>query len=136
MSNLSLSTVRVSIPLECMKDVYNMKIIGYDILFYVNKDKLNNFNSSIKKAGLNIVSKIYKLHVSAPSKAVFESIFKKYLNSIQYDDRSNPNRFIATLKIDNEDEYNKYLDLDCDICLVKPFKTTYNNWMTNRINNI
>jgi len=144
-----LTTVRVSFPKECMENVVNIKVIGNDVLFYVKKEVSSEFNTSIKNMGLSIVGRLYKIHVSAPTKEVFESIFKKYLEVLEFEERGNQNRFIITINVTNEEDYRKYLELDSDVCLVRPYKTQYNNrqmddkkpqiqnmnWMNSRFDN-
>jgi len=123
MAYQQVSTVRVGLPKEITDNTQNIKILGNDILLYVNKDNLEKVKSNITDLGLTIINRIYKIHVSAPSKEVFETIFKKYLSEIKYDIRNNNNRFIVTITTDNDKDYAKYLELDSDVVLVKPFKT-------------
>ena len=130
-----LSTIRLSFPPEDLTNIVRIRIVGHDLLLYVREDKIDTVTSTFtKKHGFNIVDRVYKLHVSAPSKEDFETTFGK----VEYEDRSTDGRFIATVIVDSEEEYNKFLNLgknqDCK-CRVKAFRPRFANTHDEELKN-
>lgn len=121
-----LATIRLSFPTEDLDNVVRMRLIGRDLLLYVKEDQINTVISTFTAHGLKPVDRVYKLHVSAPTKADFDASFGK----VEYEERSAAGRFIATVTVDTEEEYNKFLDLGKDQeskCRVKAFRARFAN---------
>lgn len=119
-----LKALRFELPQEHINDIIKLRIIGKDILVYCLENKTDEIKKSLIDHGFNIVEREYKVHVSARSK----EDFMKSFGNIKYDDRSNGDKFIATVTAENEEEYNKYLDIGKDRtknCLVKPYKPKF-----------
>jgi len=120
-----ITTIRFSLPTN-IADVQRLRLIGRDILLYVPENKVDSVTKSMIDHGFNTVERIYKLHISAASKADFDSVF----GEIEYEDRSSGGRFIATIIADTEEDYNKYLAFgqgENPKCRVKAFRARFAN---------
>jgi hypothetical protein len=117
------STLRFSFPEETLENVQRMRLIGKDLLVYTEEADLESVRSKFDTLGFRTVERIYKLHVSTPDKTVFESLF----GDVVYEDRSNSGRFIATVTVDSEEEYNRFITFDgTDGVRVKSFRARFN----------
>jgi hypothetical protein len=116
-----LSTLRFSFPEGVIANVQNMKIIGRDILLYVQEESCESITKSMQEMGLETVERVYKLHASAQDEATFKSA----LGDIVHEVRDSAGRYIATITLDSKDEYDRILSLNSESCFVKPFKARY-----------
>jgi hypothetical protein len=67
---------------------------------------------------------VYKLHVSADS----EDRFHEQFVAVPFENRSNSDRFIATVTVDNEEDYNRLLSIDPETGVrVRPFRARFAN---------
>jgi hypothetical protein len=120
-STSTLKSLRFNLPIDCLNGIARIKMIGQDVLVYVENDNFDSVKKSYIDHGFKFVEREYKVHVSAQSKEEFEKLFEK----VKYEDRSSEGRFIATITASSEEEYNKYLTIGTDPsnnCHVKPFK--------------
>ena len=120
-----LNTIRFSFPTELTDKINKIKIVGKDIVVYVAPADIAHTVSKFTEFGMKHVDKSYKLHVSAQTKADFESVFG---TTAKYDDRSAGDKFIATVTNDNEADYNKYMDMSkqegCK-CRIQKYKSRF-----------
>jgi len=116
-----LSTLRFSFPEGVIANVQNMKIIGRDILLYVQEESCESVTQLMQGMGLETVERVYKLHASAQDEATFKSA----LGDVVHEVRDSTGRYIATITLDSKDEYDRILSLNSESCFVKPFKARY-----------
>lgn len=117
-SQPQLNTVRVQLP-DNVKSVRVMP--GGDLLFTTHDVHLID---KLKQVGFEIVEREFKLHVSCKDIKTFEAIFK----DVKYESRQNSDKFIATVVLDNKEQYDNYLKLGNDPsneCRIKPYKQRF-----------
>ena len=114
-----LSTIRFSFPDDTLVNVQRMRLIGKDLLVYTNETDLESVSSKFDLLGFKTIDRVYKLHVSMPDKAAFDALF----GDVVFEDRSNSGRFIATVTVDTEEEYNHFISFDgTDGVRIKSFR--------------
>lgn len=124
-NQVDITTVRLAFPQECMEQVMKFRIIGNDLLLYIPKtaNRKDIIDKYISK-GFNVIEKEFKLHISAQNKEDFISVF----GDIKYEDRSNGTKFICTVTLLTEEEYDKFIKIgqtkECK-CRIRPYKQLF-----------
>lgn len=121
-----LQTVRFKLSPEMLKHVSRMRLIGNDLLVYTTNTE--ELTTTFQQHGINVVDRVYKLHVSAPNEEAFDSVFSEY--TIEKNVRSTTPRFVATVTVESQDQYNKLLELGetetCQ-CRIKSYRYRFDN---------
>jgi len=121
-----LQTVRFKLSPSMLEHVSRMRLIGNDLLVYTNNTE--ELTTTFLNNGFELVDRVYKLHVSAPTEEVFNSVFSVY--TIDKNIRSTSPRFVATVTVASQDQYNQLLELgeseSCQ-CRIKSYRYRFDN---------
>ncbi len=128
------STVKLSFPVNSLKNVKNIRIINNDLLIYTDRDNLESVTKTFTDMKFNVVERVYKVHVSTTDKDTFIAAF----GNIDYDVSpvSTDNRFIVSITTSSEEEYHRLLSIGNDStnnCRVRPFRNINVNHSTQRV---
>ena len=124
-SDKKLTTGRFKLPDNMIPLIERMRLIGPDLLVYT--DKLDELTELFAAIGFTKVARKFQLHVSADNEDTFKKLFTT--ENLEYESRpTNTNRFIATVSLNTQEEYNHYLEFDTDQsngCRIKPYKPRF-----------
>lgn len=111
-------TIRLSLPTNIADDIKNMRLIGSDLVVYVQKDQVPSVTKVFTDAGFNRVERVFKVHVSALSEQTFTNRQSEYRGCVN-------GRHIYTVLLDTQEEYNNIISSSSQECTVKPFRSRF-----------
>lgn len=103
-------------------NIINIKLVGKDIIIYFNPTELNETKiiDTLNELNVNLVPRVYLLHVSCSTKDEYDSVFggdENVILTILQED----SKFIAKVEVSNEESYLKYLEKNSDTFRIKPY---------------
>ena len=125
MSNPTLTTILFKLSDDIdINSINRLSFIGPNILVHCNENSREELKKSFTSNGFTVIPRNYKLHVSTKDDEQFKKVFSE--TTLEYESRSNDgNRFIATVTVNSQEEYDRYLSLDSEECRIKPYKHQY-----------
>jgi hypothetical protein len=94
--------------------IISVKVVGNKVLVR------HDVSLTANDLKLVVVPKLHRLHVSGTQEE-----FKKLFSGFQYQDRSNDDRFIATVTVPLYDDFKNFLNMKVEGLIIRPFKQQY-----------
>ena len=121
-----LNTLRFSLPSELQSMVHSMKLLGNDLLVYVDESNTESVSERFTEMGLEVVERQYRVHVSGPSEH-----FATHFGSYEHEVRSE-NVFTVVAK--DRAQYDELLAMEVDGFRIRPFRQRFANVRTEENN--
>ena len=121
-----LNTLRFSLPSELQSMVHSMKLLGNDLLVYVDESNTESVSERFTEMGLEVVERQYRVHVSGPSEH-----FATHFGSYEHEVRSE-NVFTVVAK--DRAQYDELLAMEVDGFRIRPFRQRFANVRTEESN--
>jgi hypothetical protein len=117
-----LNTLRFSLPAELLSGVQSMRLLGNDLLFYVEDENAESVSQQLSDMGFQVVERVYKVHVSGPS-AEFATHFGSYDHEVRGEN-------VFTIVAKDKEQYDELIAMEVDGFRIRPFRQRYANVRT------